>query len=106
MAIGSEKPNPPKTKSNLKPHKSVEHKRKNRNPNVNTRADEKKGKGKGQVSTKEGTNGGSGSEATLISAGPSERQLRFFLHRYETATKSKLSPLELEAYRGASISIF
>ncbi|KAF3323718.1 Protein CMSS1 [Carex littledalei] len=81
---------------NLKPHKSIEHKRKNKNPNLGTRAEEKEGKE--EVNTKGGANGGSRSALTLISSGPADRQLQFFLHCYQTATKSKLSPLELETY--------
>lgn len=100
MATGSEKPKSPRTKSKLKPHKSIKHKRKNENPNANIRAEGKKGKE--EASTKGGTNGGSGSAVTLISVEPTDRQLRFFLHCYQTGTKSKLSPLELEAYKGSS----
>ncbi|XP_078156454.1 U3 containing 90S pre-ribosomal complex subunit [Carex rostrata] len=99
MANGSAKPKSPKIKSKLKvkPQKSIKHKRKNKNPNLGTGtgagAEEKEGK------KEVNTNGGSGSALTLISAGPADRQLHFFLHSYQTATKSKLSPLELETYQ-------
>lgn len=110
MPNGSAKPKSPKIKSKLKvkPHKSIKHNRKAKNPNLGTGtgtgtgAEEKEGKK--EVNTK-GGGGANGSALTLISAGPADRQLHFFLHCYQTATKSKLSPLELETYQGTTISI-
>ncbi|KAJ1696970.1 hypothetical protein LUZ63_005482 [Rhynchospora breviuscula] len=98
MGNGSEKSKPRKNKSKLKPHnKSIKHKKKPRNLSLGGRAEDKKGKEK--VSAKKGgTNAGSGSDVSLVSAGPADQQLRFFLHCFQTSTKSKLSPLELEAY--------
>ncbi|KAJ3697359.1 hypothetical protein LUZ61_001064 [Rhynchospora tenuis] len=96
MANGSEKSKPRRNKSELKPHKSIKHKKKSRNVSLGARAEEKKGKEK--VSTKGGSDVGSGSDVSLVSAGPVDRQLQFFLHCFQTSTKLKLSPLELEAY--------
>ncbi|KAJ4762344.1 Protein CMSS1 [Rhynchospora pubera] len=98
MGNGSEKSEPRKNKSKLKPHKSIKHKKKPRNLSLGARAEEKKGKEKVSAKKAGKTNAGSGSDVSLVSAGPADRQLRFFLHCFQTSTKSKLSPLELEAY--------
>lgn len=61
------------------------------------RKEEKKAK-KAKKDTEKG--GDEQSESLLVSAAPVAEQLQFFLHHFQSANGFKLSPLELEAYKG------
>ncbi|XP_020571426.1 protein CMSS1 [Phalaenopsis equestris] len=58
-----------------------------------------KGKDKEEVRTTKKEIVNSKVETVLLSSLPAAQQLDFFLDRFQSANKSKLSPLELEAYR-------
>lgn len=81
----------------------------NKNPNLiplgknKILADRNKNKEEVEEREKEEKNNESGGgEATfLISIAPVAQQLDFFLDRFQSANKIKLSPLELDAYKGA-----
>ncbi|XP_072953426.1 uncharacterized protein [Typha angustifolia] len=73
--------------------------RKTSNPNFiplgknQTLAAEEKNRRKDEKMTEDG-----GESDALLSTSPAAEQLRFFLHCYQTGTKTKLSPLELDVY--------
>lgn len=102
MAIKGAKAPKRKKAEDSKKHNPIKKRTKrkgsSRNPNLiplggnQLLADKKEKKEKGSE------NGG---ENSLISTAPAAQQLRFFLHQFQSANGFKLSPLELEAFKGS-----
>lgn len=110
MAI--KKPKAPKGKNPQEKHKFIDRKlkkkekkgKRSKNPNfiplggnpliAEKNKKEKKEKEKGSESL------------TLVSTAPAAQQLRFFLHHFQSANGFKLSPLELEAFKGERFILY
>lgn len=110
MAI--KKPKAPKGKNPQEKHKFIDWKlkkkekkgKRSKNPNfiplggnpliAKKNKKEKKEKEKGSESL------------TLVSTAPAAQQLRFFLHHFQSANGFKLSPLELEAFKGQRFILY
>lgn len=107
MAIKGAKAPKRKKAEDSKKHNPIKKRTKrkgsSRNPNLiplggNQLLADKKEKKEEEKKEKGSENGG---ENSLISTAPAAQQLRFFLHQFQSANGFKLSPLELEAFKGS-----